>query len=611
MSTWGERATNLLREARWALEQLERRISSALGGRLSEAEAKNVLSAVGRIIQRVRADELQKLDQALVELHAHVRESRLGRIARQLAELYVGSSSTEDFLERTADLLLAETRSERILVVLCPGGVRVGTSAVSAERVLLACARNFRSADLSAEEYGFSRTLLGRALSCGETLLVRDALSDPSYSQETSVVQRGIRSALVAPFTIEGVSFGALYLENDSVAAMYSEEDREFLAGVARVLAAYLEAADRVRVALAAREAFSRAPLGEGLRDLVGISAGWQRVVQIALQVAPSDATILIEGESGTGKEVLARAIHAASPRASRPFVVVNCAALPETLVESELFGYERGAFTGAVERRLGRFELAHQGTIFLDEVGELPLPVQAKLLRFLQFHEFERLGGGKPIRVDVRVIAATSRVLSQMVAQGQFSEALYYRLSVIPIRLPPLRERPEDIPLLALHFLKKYASAAGRLTLRFHPEALLALQDYAFPGNVRELENLVQRLVLLAPTDEIRLYDLPEAIVGRRMRALDVEKNPFRAFIRTPPVDKEDLERRRRAILRIARTYIAELEEELIERALEKARGNIAEAARLSGLHRSAFYRKKRRLPSSSASGSDPERGA
>jgi Nif-specific regulatory protein len=608
-----ERATGLLRELRWALERLEHDAGRASEEHLSESEARHLLTTLAKALRRIRGDELEKLDRVVAELQPLTVQSRLGRLAGQLADLYFRSASSEEFLERTADLLLAETQSERVLLVLYPGGLRIGSEVgADPERVLLACARNFRSGDLMSEEHTFSRTLLWRALTSGETLLVRDALSDPVYSQETSVVRRGVRSALVAPFAIGGVSFGAIYVENNSVVAMYTEADREFLTHAARLIAVYLEAADRLQTAFAARDVLSREPPDEILQDLVGINAEWRRVVQTIVHVAPSSATVLLEGESGTGKEMLARVLHALSPRAHSPFIVVNCAALPETLAESELFGHERGAFTGAVERRLGRVELAHRGTIFLDEVGELPLSVQAKLLRFLQFHEFERLGGGKPIRVDVRVVAATSRRLQQMVAEGKFLEALYYRLNVIPLRIPPLRKRPEDIPLLALHFLKKYAPAAGRPALRFHPEALAALQEYAFPGNVRELENLVQRLVWLAPTDEIRVQDLPEPFLAPP-RPLDVEKNPFRAFLRTPPVNREDLEQRRRAILKIARMYIGQLEDALIRHALERAGGNVAEAARLSGLHRSIFYRRKEHRsfgvpPSSDSEPTSPE---
>jgi transcriptional regulator with GAF, ATPase, and Fis domain len=225
--------------------------------------------------------------------------------------------------------------------------------------------------------------------------------------------------------------------------------------------------------------------------------------------VAATDATVLIQGETGTGKELFARAIHDLSPRKSRPLVKVNCAALPSSLIESELFGHERGAFTGALTRRVGRFELAHQGSLFLDEIGELPLDVQAKLLRVLQEGEFERVGGTETKQVNVRVIAATNRRLDEAVAEGAFRSDLYYRLNVVPIELPPLRERAGDIPLLARFFAARAAKQLGK-AVHGVPEAVLdAMERYDWPGNVRELANLVERAVILARGAELRVEDI------------------------------------------------------------------------------------------------------
>ncbi|MCL6630140.1 MAG: sigma-54 dependent transcriptional regulator, partial [Armatimonadetes bacterium] len=236
---------------------------------------------------------------------------------------------------------------------------------------------------------------------------------------------------------------------------------------------------------------------------IIGSSSKMQEVFKIVERVANSNATVLIRGESGTGKELIARAIHYNSPRAAKPFIAVSCAALPETLLESELFGYEKGAFTGAVGQKAGRFELAHQGTLFLDEVPEISPPVQVKLLRVLQEREFERVGGTKTIKVDVRLIAATNRDLEQLVAEGHFRPDLYYRLQVIQVFLPPLRERTEDIPLLVQHFIEKYNKENGKFVKGVTDETMDLLMKYRWPGNVRELENVIERGVVLADANE------------------------------------------------------------------------------------------------------------
>src|SRR5947199_5969811 len=245
------------------------------------------------------------------------------------------------------------------------------------------------------------------------------------------------------------------------------------------------------------------------LDNIIGSSSAIQKLKQVIRTVAATNSTVLVQGESGTGKELVARAIHACSPRTSEPFVSVNCGAFPETLLESELFGYVKGAFTGANQNKRGLFEVADGGTIFLDEISEMTLAMQVKLLRVLQERTVRPVGGTSEIAIDVRVIAATNRELDKAVAENVFREDLYYRLSVIPIRVPPLRERREDVALLVNHFLKKYASAAGRNILRLHPSSLEILCDYEWPGNVRQLENTVERAVALETTDELHV-ELP-----------------------------------------------------------------------------------------------------
>jgi two-component system, NtrC family, response regulator len=247
--------------------------------------------------------------------------------------------------------------------------------------------------------------------------------------------------------------------------------------------------------------------------NIIGKSAPMQRIYQLVEKVAPSKATILITGESGTGKELIARAIHFNSPRRDLSFISVNCGALPETLLESELFGHERGAFSGAVNLRKGRFELAHEGTLFLDEISEMSAPLQVKLLRVLQEMEFERVGGSQTIKVDVRVVAASNRNLKSEVAQRRFRSDLFYRLNVVHIPLPSLRERSDDIPLLVSHFLAKFSEEGARSQLSIEPEALRILLDYSWPGNVRELENVIERAVILSNGEKITVKDLPQEI--------------------------------------------------------------------------------------------------
>src|SRR5256714_4158472 len=242
-----------------------------------------------------------------------------------------------------------------------------------------------------------------------------------------------------------------------------------------------------------------------------------QELQQVIAKVADAPSTVLIQGESGTGKELVATALHEKSSRRDRPFIKINCAAIPRELVEAELFGFEKGAFTGAVQSKPGRFELADGGTLFLDEIGEIPIEMQVKLLRAIQESEFERVGGVKTTRVEVRLIAATSRDLTKEIAAGRFREDLYYRLNVIPIQLPPLRERREDIPLLVAHFLQKFGKDLGKQARGVAPEAMIVLERYHWPGNIRELENVLERAIVLGAGDMLGIESLPETLRRER----------------------------------------------------------------------------------------------
>jgi two-component system response regulator HydG len=307
---------------------------------------------------------------------------------------------------------------------------------------------------------------------------------------------------------------------------------------------------------------------------LVGTSEPMQKLLSLVKKAAATDATVLIRGESGTGKELVARLIHEQSPRAKAPFVVVHCAALAETLLESELFGHERGAFTGAVKRKLGRFELADGGTLFLDEIGEISPSIQTKLLRVLQERAFERVGGEETLRVDVRVVSATHRDLTKEVGSGRFREDLYYRLHVVPLTLPALRERPEDIPGLAEHFIVKSGPRLNRAVRGLTDQAKRALSHYPWPGNVRELENVIEQALVFAEGAALDLGDLPPALQPQAQRPLPGELPPMHGDRPLPDV-LEDLERA------------------LILKAFEKANRVKTETARLLGIKTSALYYK------------------
>jgi DNA-binding NtrC family response regulator len=302
--------------------------------------------------------------------------------------------------------------------------------------------------------------------------------------------------------------------------------------------------------------------------DIVGEHPEMQKLSRLITQVARTTTTVLITGESGTGKELIARAIHHRGPRRDKPFVPVNPAAIPESLVESELFGHEKGAFTGAHQRKLGRFELAQGGTLFLDEIGLLRPEVQAKLLRVLQEREIERVGGTHAIKIDVRIVAATNLDLKRAVASGAFREDLFYRLNVVPIAVPPLRERIEDLPLLVDHFIRRYNHECNKRIEALTPDALAALGSYSWPGNVRELQNIVERTVVLVDGPLISAADLP----------LDLTISPTR------PGSASD---KRRVDLNEASDRFERL---IVQRVLEEARGNVSEAARVLGLHRNSL---------------------
>jgi two-component system, NtrC family, response regulator AtoC len=368
---------------------------------------------------------------------------------------------------------------------------------------------------------------------------------------------------------VEAVKLGAFdYLEKPF-------EQEQIRQVVAKAISTY---------ALSRKDARPEEPSERGRFRLVGQSPAIRQIYAVVEKVANTPSTVLISGESGTGKELIARALHENSNRHAGPFIKINCAAIPKTLMESELFGYDKGAFTGAVGAKPGRFELAHGGTLFLDEIGEIPIEMQVKLLRVLQESEFERVGGIKTIKVDVRLVTATNRDLLEEIGAGNFREDLFYRLNVVPIQIPPLRERREDIPLLADHFIAKFNERLKKQIVAISPEAVEQLVAYNWPGNIRELENLMERTILFCEGPEIRVSDLPPEIVGVAVpaSAVTTEEGPRPAAGSLKEAVRAETER---------------VERELIQRALDATGGNVTQAARKLKISRKSLQTKMKEL--------------
>jgi transcriptional regulator with GAF, ATPase, and Fis domain len=355
---------------------------------------------------------------------------------------------------------------------------------------------------------------------------------------------------------------GVIYLTAPATSPPFGEDHAFFLSSVSRIAAVSLENLLKVD-SLRAENQRLRA---DGCADtLIGESRAMSRVTEFIGRVAKGDSTVLIRGESGTGKELVARAIHANSSRPTKPFVAINCAAIPETLLESELFGHEKGAFTGAAAAKKGKFETAEDGTLLLDEIGEMAPPLQAKLLRVLQQREFERLGGTRLLPFNARVIAATNKNLEQAIKAGEFRQDIYYRLNVVSVSLPPLREHREDIPTLALHFANRFAAKSKRGFKGISAEARSLLMQYSWPGNIRELENAIEHAIVLGLTDEILPEDLPEALLEEQSSAV--------------------------AAARYHNT-LNQTKKQLVITAMDEAKGNHIEAARLLGIHPKYLHR-------------------
>ena len=413
--------------------------------------------------------------------------------------------------------------------------------------------------------YRLGEGITGKVIKTGKPAVIPRIGDEPHFLDRTGA--RGRRqdiSFICVPIKLGNEVIGALSVDRLYRSGDGAEDDVRLLSIISAMIAQAVrlrQEAQEEQLRLREENIRLQAELRDRFRpsNILGNSRRMEQVYDLIAQVSGSDATVLIRGESGTGKELVAQAIHYNSPRASKPFIKVSCAALPETVMESELFGHEKGAFTGAISRKPGRFERADGGTIFLDEIGDISLPTQIKLLRVLQEHQFERVGGTETLENDVRVLAATNRDLEEMLAEGSFRQDLYYRLNVFPIHLPPLRERRTDIPLLADFFAEKYGSKAGKPITRISTPAIDMLMSYHWPGNVRELENCLERAVLLAEDGVIHGHNLPPTLQTAESSG-------------TEP----------RGTLQ---STLEKIEREMLLDALKSSRGSLTGAARILGL--------------------------
>ena len=419
------------------------------------------------------------------------------------------------------------------------------------------------------ESIKVSRTVTKFVLEHGESLLISNQAEAKDFESADSLLTQRLGSILCVPLVMLERTLGVLYLDTNEPDTVFDKDHLQLVSAISAITAVAIENARHIEWLVSENQRLIADFNIE--HNMVGESPSIREVLQFISKVAPTDSTVLLFGESGTGKELAARAIHQNSKRADKPFMAVNCAALAESLLESELFGHEKGSFTGALALKKGRLEIADGGTVFLDEIGELSLALQVKLLRVLQERDFERVGGTRSIKVDIRLISATNKNLEDAVAGGTFRQDLYYRLNVVSLEMPPLRNRQEDIPLLAHYFAAKYAEKCNRRITGISAEAQARLLGYDWPGNIRELENAIERAAVLGTTDHILLEDLPESVLEAEPAA-------------TAPGTKYH-------------DAVAQIKKQIILNAMQQAKGSYTEAAKLLGVHPNYLHRLIRNL--------------
>ncbi len=496
-------------------------------------------------------------DRLLRELPATSQVARNLSALLQISRVVHSIRDLEELQAHLLDLIFEVVPASRGAILLADKGAQEFSS-------LYARTRQAGQAQLVR----VSRTIARQAMNENVAILGVDVPASGNLRDVESLAASDVRSLLCVPLTVFERVIGCIYLDSTKPGNRFQEEQLQLMAAIAAISAVALDNARRLAWLEKENQRLMEVSSEE---SLVGDGARMKEIYQLLAKVAPSESTVLIEGESGTGKELAAAALHRNSPRSGKSFVVINCAAIPEALLESDLFGHERGAFTGAATQKKGRLEIADGGVVFLDEIGELAPPLQVKLLRVLQEREFERVGGTHTIKVDIRLIAATNRDLNEAVRTGDFRQDLYYRLAVVKMTMPPLRDRKDDIPMLTRHFVQKYAKRCKLKPKPVSREAMAALVNHDWPGNVRELENAIERALVLGSSDTVMLEDLPESLL-EHTPAGDMMEGKYHAGVK-------------------------ELKKQLIVDAVEQTRGNYVEAAAILGVHPNYLHRLIRNL--------------
>ncbi len=529
-------------------------------------------SEASQILDKVRMEEILKKKVVLQE--ALIEASRiLSGVSEGLSEVF----------RKMVNLLANKLGIERAMLVLADS---------SNENLKVVAGYGFTKDELERATYRVGEGITGLVFSTGETIGVKDIRKDSRFANKTRARRKSSVpvSFIAAPIKEGARIVGVISVEKILDEDLFDDEVRTItLLGSmsSRAVENYIKIEEEKRKLIDENEHLKRELMGRyGFSNIVGKSEQMNRVFELVSLVSSTDASVLITGESGTGKELIARAIHYGGKRKSGPFVAVNCAAIPEQLLEAELFGYEKGAFTGAVSKRKGKFELASGGTIFLDEISEMSPSLQAKLLRVLQEKEVEPIGSEKVVKVDVRIISATNKNLEEEVKEGRFRKDLYYRLNVVRIHLPPLRERLEDIPLLVDHFVKMYSKKYGRKVRKVSADVMNILMSYSFPGNVRELENIIERAVVLAKGDTITVDLLPADVIGFKRFYSGVMSVEDAVDI---AVDKMLSENSKGVYPRI----LEGVERKIIEKVLSSTGGNQVRASEILGIHRNTLREK------------------